>query len=155
MRTPKGQRTASHLTSDEIIPDEVLRSVVDEGAGGVVLFLGTVRNQSEAGKVTEILYETYPEMAEKRLAEIEKKVLRERPVKKIRMVHRIGRLRLGEVSVAVAVAATHRAEAFDACRQAIDSIKVDVPIWKKEKLADGSEEWVEGHSIRGIGSARR
>ncbi len=149
---PKRQSAGSHLTPDEIIPEEVLRSVADEGAGGVVLFLGTVRNRSEAGNVTEILYEAYPEMAEKRMAEIENQVRKAWPVRKIRMVHRTGRLRMGEVSVAVAVASTHRAEAFDACRHAIDRIKRDVPIWKKEKLADGKEEWVGGRPIRGIGS---
>jgi molybdopterin synthase catalytic subunit len=151
---PRMKRTGSHLTSDEIIPGEVVKSVADEGAGGIVLFLGTVRNRSEAGNVTEILYEAYPEMAEKKLVEIENHVRNSWPVKKIRIVHRIGRLRLGEVSVAVAVASPHRAEAFDACRHAIDNIKRDVPIWKKEKLVGGKEEWVEGHPIRGPTSAQ-
>ncbi len=136
-----------HLTSSEIVPQDVLESVGDHSAGGVVLFLGTVRNTSEAGNVKEILYEAYDSMAEKRLAEIEDQIRENWPVKKVRILHRVGRLRLGEVSVAVAIACAHRAEAFDACRQAIEMIKHDVPIWKKEKLADGTERWVEGREM--------
>src|SRR5207244_1627639 len=101
------------------------------------------------GEVSEILYEAYEEMAEKRLAQIEAQVQRTWPVKQIRIVHRLGRLRLGDVSVAVAVATEHRAEAFDACRNAIERIKHDVPIWKKEKLVGGGEEWVGGRPIGG------
>src|SRR5215469_10930550 len=108
-----------HLTKQPIVPEEVIESLGDAAAGGLVLFLGTVRNKSEAGSVEEILYEAYEEMAERRLAQIEAQVRRTWPVRQIRIVHRVGRLRLGEVSVAVGVATEHRAEAFDACRHAI------------------------------------
>ena len=135
---------AEHITTKKIDPASVIRSIGDDSAGGIVLFLGTVRNRSEAGEVREILYEAYEEMAEKRLAGIEAQVRKTWPVKQVKILHRIGRLKLGEVSVAVGVAAEHRAEAFEACRQAMEWIKHDVPIWKKEKLAGDVEKWVAG-----------
>ena len=81
-------------------------------------------------------------MAEKKLAEIEAEVRRRWPVGDIAMVHRLGRLEVGDVSVAVAVSCPHRGEAFDACRYAIDTLKELVPIWKKENAPDGTGEWV-------------
>src|SRR5919197_4913116 len=81
-------------------------------------------------------------MAEKKLAEIEAEVRRRWRVGNVALVHRLGRLAVGEVSVAVAVSCPHRGEAFDACRYAIDRLKEVVPIWKKENWADGSTEWV-------------
>lgn len=131
------------------MPSKVLSEVMDVAAGGVALFLGTVRDHSEAGKVVELDYQSYVDMAERNLREIEKEVLRKWPVKKIKIVHRIGRLKLGEVSVAVALSTPHRAEAFEACRYAIDRIKRDVPIWKREMLAGGKRIWVAGETIGG------
>ena len=136
-----------HITSRKISIPAVLRSVEDDGAGAVVLFLGTVRNTSEAGSVEEINYESYSAMAEKRLAEIEANARRVWPIRAIRILHRIGRLRVGEVSLAVAISAPHRAEAYDASRHIIERIKHEVPIWKKEKLTGGSEVWVEGRRM--------
>ena len=105
-------------------------------------FLGTVRDLT-GDKVTKALdYEAYPGMAEKKLAEIEADVCGRWPVGDVVMVHRLGRLEVGEVSVAVAVSAPHRADAFAACRHAIDRLKELVPIWKCEHGADGSAEWV-------------
>jgi molybdopterin synthase catalytic subunit len=133
------------LTSGVIRPSEILKSVADPEAGAVVLFLGTVRNNSEAGRVERIEYEAYEPMAEKRLAEAEREVKRRWPrTTGVKIVHRVGSLAIGEVSVAVAVSSPHRAEAFEACRHAIEKIKRDVPIWKREKLGDGSEVWVQG-----------
>ncbi len=131
------------------MPSKVLSEVMDVAAGGVALFLGTVRDHSEAGKVVELDYQSYVDMAERNLREIEKEVLRKWPVKKIKIVHRIGRLRVGEVSVAVALSTPHRAEAFEACRYAIDRIKRDVPIWKREMLAGGKRIWVAGQTMGG------
>ncbi len=131
------------------MPSKVLSEVMDVAAGGVALFLGTVRDHSEAGKVVELDYQSYVDMAERNLREIEKEVLRKWPVKKIKIVHRIGRLMLGEVSVAVALSTPHRAEAFEACRYAIDRIKRDVPIWKRERLAGGKRIWVAGETMGG------
>jgi molybdopterin synthase catalytic subunit len=135
----------ARLTSRKIDHEEVLRSVRDDGAGAVVLFLGTVRDNSEAGHVERIEYEAYEPMAEKSLARTAEDVKRRWPATKaVRIVHRLGALAVGDVSVAVAVSSPHRAEAFEACRHAIESIKHDAPIWKREKLADGKEVWVEG-----------
>lgn len=131
------------------MPSRVLDEVMDVAAGGVTLFLGTVRDHGEAGKVVELDYQSYVGLAERKLLEIEKEVLRKWPVKKIRIVHRIGRLRLGEVSVAVALSTPHRAEAFEACRYAIDRIKRDVPIWKRETLTGGKRLWVAGQTMGG------
>ena len=149
MKQRRNESARRRITEKEIVPGRVLNEVMDVGAGGVALFLGTVRDRSEAGKVVEIDYESYVEMAERNLHEIEEDVLRKWPVKKIKIVHRIGRLRLGEVSVAVALSTPHRAEAFEACRYAIDRIKRDVPIWKREKLAGGKRIWVAGQTMGG------
>ena len=106
--------------------------------------MGTVRDNSEAGSVESIEYEAYEPMAEKRLAETEREVKRRWSTNGVKIVHRVGGLAVGELSVAVAVSSPHRAEAFEACRYAIETIKRDVPMWKREKLGDGSEVWVEG-----------
>lgn len=146
-------RNTGRLTRDRIDPSRLLTSVGDPGAGAVVLFLGTVRDHSEAGHVEKIEYEAYAPMVEKRLAQTEAEVKRKWPATKaVRILHRVGALEVGDVSVAVAVSSPHRAEAFEACREAIERIKHDVPIWKKEKLADGKEVWVEGQPM---GSGRR
>jgi molybdopterin synthase catalytic subunit len=138
-------RKAARLTRKVIDPSEMVRSVGDAGAGAVVLFLGTVRDNSEAGSVERIEYEAYEPMAEKRLAEAEREVKRRWPsTTGVKIIHRLGDLAVGEVSVAVAVSSPHRAEAFEACRHAIETIKHEAPIWKREKLGDGSEVWVEG-----------
>jgi molybdopterin synthase catalytic subunit len=137
-----------YVTQKKIIPAKVLESVQDNSAGGVVLFLGTVRNRSEGRAVTGLEYETYREMAEKRLAEVEKEVRARWRVKRITMIHREGRLRVGEVSVAVAVSSEHRAEAFEAARFAIDRIKTSTPIWKREVLSGGKKLWVDGTPIQ-------
>ena len=114
-----------------------------------MLFVGTVRNRSEGKSVTGLRYEVYREMAEKKMGEIEGQVRERWPVVNLAMVHRYGDLKVGEVSVAVAVSAEHRADAFEACRYAIDAIKETLPLWKKEKLKGGRELWVEGSPIRG------
>jgi molybdopterin synthase catalytic subunit len=94
--------------------------------------------------VTAIDYEAYEEMALPLMREIGEETLRLHPATEVRLVHRLGRLVVGEASVAVAVASPHRAEAFAACRHAIDALKARVPIWKKEHYADGSEWLDEG-----------
>jgi molybdopterin synthase catalytic subunit len=141
------KKSSARMTKMTIDPSSLLSEVSDPKAGGTVLFIGTVRDNSDAGDVDRIIYDAYLPMAEKRMAEIEEEVARMWPVRKFAAQHRVGELRVGEVSVVVAVSAPHRAEAFEACRHAIERIKHDVPIWKKERLADGQERWVEGKAM--------
>lgn len=130
------------LTKDIIDHHALTEQVRRSDCGAVVTFLGTVRDLTD-GKLTVALdYEAYPVMAEKKLAEIERDTRERWPVGDIALVHRLGHLEVGEVSVAVAVSCPHRAQAFEACRYAIDRLKELVPIWKKENWDDGSTEWV-------------
>ena len=119
--------------------------------GAVVLFLGTVRELTGEHVTVCLDYEAYAPMAEKKLAEIEAEVRRRWPVGEVAIVHRLGRLAVGEVSVAVAVSCPHRGEAFAACQFAIDTLKELVPIWKKENAPDGSGQWV--HQSVPVGAA--
>lgn len=135
------------ISKGSIDPFAVVEEVMDDSAGGTVVFIGTIRNRSEGKKVRNVEYQVYREMAERRMKEIETEVKNKWPVKKIRMVHREGRLPVGEVSVVVAVSCEHRAEAFEACRYAIDRIKGALPLWKKESNAGGKKRWVEGTPI--------
>lgn len=130
------------LTQDPIDFASLTERVRRPGCGGVVLFLGTVRDLTDGRQTVALDYEAYPGMAEKKLAEIEAEVRQRWPVGEVALVHRLGRLEVSEVSVAVAVSCPHRAEAFEACRHAIDRLKELVPIWKKENWADGTTEWV-------------
>jgi molybdopterin synthase catalytic subunit len=149
------RRSISRLTRARIDPAKLLRSAGDPGAGATVLFLGTVRDNSEAGSVEKIEYEAYEPMAEKSLAHAEEEIKRRWPdTRHVKVVHRVGGLRVGEVSVAVVVSSAHRAEAFEACRHAIERVKHDAPIWKREKLAGGKEVWVEGAQSGSRGGAR-
>jgi molybdopterin synthase catalytic subunit len=132
------------LTHDPIDYHALTESVRRNGCGAVALFLGTVRDLTGEQVTVFLDYESYPPMAEKKLAEIETEVRRRWPIGDIAMVHRLGRLGVSEVSVAVAVSTPHRAEAFAACRFAIDTLKELVPIWKKDNSSDGSSVWVEG-----------
>ncbi len=113
------------------------------GAGGIVTFTGVVRDNARGKRVRALEYDAYPEMAESEMARIATEVARRWPESGVALVHRIGPLAIGECSVAVVVACPHRAEAFEACRYAIDTLKASVPIWKKELYEDG-QEWVEG-----------
>jgi molybdopterin synthase catalytic subunit len=132
----------NQLTHEAIDYHALTERVRRDDCGAVVTFLGTVRDLTE-GRVTVALdYEAYPGMAEKKMAEIEQETRSRWPVGDMMMVHRLGHLDVGEISVAVAVSCPHRAQAFEACRYAIDRLKELVPIWKKENWADGSTEWV-------------
>ncbi|HET7746933.1 MAG TPA: molybdenum cofactor biosynthesis protein MoaE [Vicinamibacteria bacterium] len=110
----------------------------DRADGAVALFVGVVRDHHQGRAVRHLEYEAYEEMAVPLLEELEADVRRRWPVSEVRLVHRLGRMEIGEASVAVAVTSPHRAEAFAACRHAIDTLKRTVPIWKKEFYADGA-----------------
>ena len=122
------------LSANTIDVVKLLEEVKDDSAGAIVLFLGTVRNHNEHGVVSGIYYEAYIRMAEEAMAEIEAEALKRWNLKKFAGIHRIGDLEIGEVSVAIAVSSEHRAEAFEAGKYAIDRIKREVPIWKKEMM---------------------
>lgn len=123
--------------------EAVLGSVRRDDCGAVVLFLGTVRDNFRGLAVLGMEYEAHRALAEHGLAEVANAARRAWAVRAVSVVHRIGRLELGDISVAVAVAGPHRPEAFDAARFVIDRLKESVPIWKREILQDG-EVWIEG-----------
>ena len=131
-----------YLTADPIDLDSLLHEA-RASDGAVAAFVGVVRNENEGRMTTRILYEAYGPMAESEMEKIAAGLAREWPAVRIRMIHRVGLLQVGEASVAVVVTSPHRTQAFAACRAAIDRIKTTVPIWKKESYADGTEEWVD------------
>lgn len=133
---------APHLTVEPIDAAALLARVASPTAGAVVLFLGTVREMTAGRQTLRLHYECYPEMAERKLAEICADALRRWPLVEVAVIHRLGRLELGEASVGVAVSAAHRDAAFEAGRWLIDTLKEVVPVWKQEHWADGSTEWV-------------
>ncbi len=124
--------------------DEVLRAVTDRHAGGIDLFIGAVRDHTPerpGEQVTELEYSAHP-TAREQLLEVARKVAANHPGTALAAVHRIGTLRVGDLAVVVAASAAHRAEAFAACRALIDTLKAQVPIWKREEFRDGSHTWV-------------
>jgi molybdopterin synthase catalytic subunit len=132
------------VTREPIGADEAIAFVGDARAGGTCVFLGTVRDRSERGDVTGITYEAWEDLAVRRLEELGDELFAAWPLLRVAVLHRHGELAIGDVSVAIAVAAEHRAEAFEACRHAIERLKADVPIWKKEHLVTGESSWVMG-----------
>jgi len=111
--------------------------------GALCLFVGVVRDHNDGRATTAIEYEAYGPMAESEMARIAEGLAREFPAVKVGMKHRVGRLAVGDASVAIAAVSPHRADAFAACRAAIDRVKTAVPIWKKEFHPDGSSDWVD------------
>jgi molybdopterin synthase catalytic subunit len=130
------------ITDDPIDHAALTDRVRSPLAGAVCSFLGTVREMTGDRRTASLDYEAYPAMALKTLADLEAQARVRWPILEVAIVHRLGHLGLGEISVAVAVSCPHRHQAFDACRWLIDTLKEVVPIWKKEVWADGSEEWV-------------
>jgi len=130
------------VVSEPLSPDAIAAEVDDPAAGGIVIFSGVVRNQTDGRPVKFLEYEAHAAMAETKLREIGAAIRGRWPgVKRVAMLHRIGRLEIGESSVLIAVSAAHRGDAFEACRYAIDTLKRTVPVWKKEHFEDG-EVWV-------------
>jgi molybdopterin synthase catalytic subunit len=121
-------------------------SGVSPADGALCLFVGVVRNENRGRAVVRLEYQAYEEMALPLMERIAQEARERFPVTEVRLVHRLGTLEIGQASVAVAVASPHRAEAFQACRFAIDTLKSQVPIWKKEVYADGSAWLDEGFS---------
>lgn len=132
------------ITEEPIGADEATAFVADPGAGGTCVFVGTVRDHSGAGEVTGLTYEAWVQLAVRRLEELGEELLSRWSLRRAALVHRVGELPVGDASVVIAVSAEHRAEAFEACRHAIERLKQDVPIWKKEHLVTGESAWVMG-----------
>jgi molybdopterin synthase catalytic subunit/molybdopterin converting factor small subunit len=132
---------AFRLTADPIDLDAVVAEVADERAGAITTFVGTTRIESRGRTVTHLEYEAYEGMAEQEMARIAEELLARYDLVKVAITHRIGRVEIGEASVAIAVSAPHRAHALAACKDAIDTLKETVPLWKKE-MYEGGEEWI-------------
>jgi MoaE-MoaD fusion protein len=132
---------AFRLTQGPVNLTSVVVEVVDERAGAIGTFLGTVRSQSRGRDVIALEYEAYEEMAEEVMAEIAEELRSRYDLCKVAISHRLGRVEVGETSVAIAVSAPHRQDALAACADAIEALKSRVPLWKKE-LYVGGEEWI-------------
>jgi len=131
-----------HLTH-EPIDAAALLARARSSDGGVCVFVGVVRDENEGRSTTGIEYEAYGSMAEAEIGRLLAALAQTWPQVRVEIVHRLGRLAIGDASVAVLATAPHRAEAFAACREAIDRLKTTVPIWKKEFYRDGSSDWVD------------
>lgn len=135
-------RGVVRIVQEKIDAGAVLKSVEDPSAGGIALFVGATRNQSHGRSVVALEYEAYEPMAVAVLRSIVDEARRRFGIVHMSIVHRTGRVAIGEASVVIAASAAHRNEAFGACRFAIDTLKTSAPIWKKEFFADGSA-WVD------------
>ena len=131
------------ITGEPLNRAALVDAVTHASIGGIVVFEGVVRDNARGKQVRYLEYEVYPEMAIAKIREIVAEAQRRWSVERVAVAHRTGRLEIGEASVIIVVASPHRAEAFDACRYIIDTLKTTVPIWKKEVATNG-EEWVEG-----------
>jgi molybdopterin synthase catalytic subunit len=134
-------KSSYRVTETSIDSDALLAMVGDPAAGGTALFVGTTRNENEGRVVERLEYEAYETMAVDEMRRIGDDIARRWGVVAVAMVHRVGVVPVGVASVAVAVSAAHREEAFAACRYGIDTLKATVPIWKKEYY-EGGEHWV-------------
>ena len=132
---------AFRLSEEPIQLETVVDEVADERAGAVATFLGTTRLHSRGRTVTHLEYEAYPGMAETVMERIAKDLKSKYDLCEVAMAHRVGRVGIGEASVAIAVSAPHRGDALAACKEAIDTLKGTVPLWKKE-VYEGGEEWI-------------
>jgi molybdopterin synthase catalytic subunit len=133
------------ISDRPLVEAEVASRVTGRDAGGVVTFVGAVRDRARGRDIEHLEYEAYPEMAEREMRRISDECAERWPGTRVAIAHRIGHLEIGDIAVIICAAAPHRAEAFDACRYAIDTLKQTVPIWKKEVATDG-QYWVDDHA---------
>jgi molybdopterin synthase catalytic subunit len=131
----------AEMREEPLSVDEVRAAVSDPGAGAIALFAGTVRDRDGGHGVARLSYSAHPS-AEAELRRVAEKVAAEFDVIALAAVHRVGELEIGDLAVVVAVSTPHRGEAFEACRVLIDTLKHEVPIWKRQWFGDGSSEWV-------------
>jgi molybdopterin converting factor subunit 1 len=133
------------LSTEPLDVGSVVNRVIGPDIGGIVSFIGTVRDTSRGQSIRHLEYEAYPEMAEREMERISQEAAQRWPGTRVAVAHRRGRLEVGEIAVVVVAAAPHRGDAFAAARYTIDTLKERVPIWKKEVTTDG-EYWVEDHA---------
>ena len=134
------RRKLFEITAEEVSADKVIARLADPAIGAVVTFVGVVRGETDGREVRYLEYEAYPEMAEQTLRQVGDEIrVRWPTIREVAIVHRVGRLQVGETAVVIALSAAHRPEVFDALRYGIDRLKEIVPLWKKEVWADGAE----------------
>ena len=138
------------IVRDAIDPADVLARVGDATDGAVLLFLGIVRDHADGRAVDGLRYESYEAMAEGVLAEVAREAAARLGTDRVAVVHRVGALAVGDVSVAIAVSSPHRAEAYEASRYVIEEIKRRLPVWKLEQYLDGETRWVPGHALEAV-----
>jgi molybdopterin synthase catalytic subunit len=144
----------SEVVRGPIDPCDVLNRVGDDGDGAVLLFLGVVRDHAGGRSVSGMRYDAYEEMAAEVLAAIAAEAADQAGTDRVAVLHRVGDLEIGDVSVAIAVSTPHRAEAYGASRFVIEEIKKRLPVWKKEHYVDGETSWVPGQ-VPPLGSPGR
>jgi molybdopterin synthase catalytic subunit len=140
---PSASSELEVLTDAALDPEAVAARVADPSCGAVVVFTGTVRASHRGRRVERITYSAYRAMADARLREIARRLERRHPGARVAIVHRLGTLAVGEPSVVIAVASPHRDAAYAASREALERLKAEVPIWKREHYADGESSWRE------------
>jgi len=138
------ERTSIKITSEKLSLQDCTSFIEDDSCGGIVTFVGTVRNSTQNKIVTLLDFSGYEPMAIKEMQKIANKALTKFSIHKIAIHHAVGELQIGEIPVIIAVSSAHRKAAFEACEFAIDTLKETVPIWKKEHFDDG-EVWVNSH----------
>jgi len=142
-KKPSGRGRYASIMQPPIETASTLANIKRGEDGAVVVFEGVVRNQTRGRKTLYLNYEAYAEMALQQMEELAEQSLKQFPIRDVALIHRLGRLEIGETSVLIVVASAHRAAAFDACRWLIDTLKRTVPIWKKEYFEDGAV-WADG-----------
>ena len=136
--------TSIKITSEKLSLEECYEFVTDDSCGGIVAFVGTVRDSTQNKEVTQLDFSTYKPMALKEMQHIAEIAIKKFEIKKMAIHHAEGMLQIGDIPVIITVGSPHRKAAFEACEFAIDALKETVPIWKKEYFSDG-EVWVNAH----------
>jgi molybdopterin synthase catalytic subunit len=134
--------TLATIRNEALSIDEVYQAVLNDTQGGVVIFVGRVRNHNQGQAITQLEYEAYASMAEKEMRQIMTSIESEHAGVVLACAHRVGTLVVGDLAVVCAASAPHRAQAFEACRKLIDRVKETVPVWKREHGPDGPY-WVD------------
>lgn len=147
-RSSFDQGSMARLTLDPIDLNRAVREVERPSAGAVLVFVGNVRDHHQGRAVERITYSAYRTMAEQRLRSIETDLEREHEGLRIRIVHRLGRIEVGAASIAIAASSAHREDAYQANRRALERVKTEVPIWKREHYQDGEARWREEERLR-------